>query len=125
MLKKTMTYTDFNDNKRTEDFYFNLTKAEIMEMEMGETGGMSKLLERIVAEQDSKKIIEHFKSIILKSYGEKSLDGKYFTKSKELSDAFSQTNAFNDLAVELYTNAEAAATFINAVIPQVPNQLAR
>lgn len=122
MLVKTITYTDFNDNTRTEDFHFNLTKAEVMEMEMRETGGMAKMLERIVQEQDSEKIIENFKAIILKAYGEKSADGRRFVKSKELSEAFSQTNAFNDLAVELYTNAEAAAAFINAIIPQVQEQ---
>ena len=119
MLKKTMTYTDFDGNERTEDFYFNLTKAEIMEMEMSETGGYSKLLEKIVAEQDSRKIIKNFKELILKSYGEKSLDGKKFVKSAELSEGFAQTNAFNDLAVELYTNADSAAAFVNAIIPQV------
>jgi hypothetical protein len=119
MLKKTMTYTDFDGNERTEDFYFNLTKAEVMEMEMSETGGYSKLLEKIVAEQDSRKIIKNFKELILKSYGEKSLDGKKFVKSTELSEGFAQTNAFNDLAVELYTNAESAAAFVNAIIPQV------
>ena len=119
MLKKTMTYTDFDGNTRTEEFHFNLTKAEIMEMEMCETGGMAKMLEKIVQEQDSKKIIQNFKEIILKAYGEKSADGRRFVKSKELSEAFSQTNAFNDLAVELYTNADAAAAFMNAIIPQV------
>ena len=122
MLKKTMTYTDFDDNTRTEDFYFNLTKAEVMEMEMGESGGMAKMLEKIVAEKDSKKIIENFRRIILKAYGEKSPDGRRFIKSQEISDAFSQTNAFNDLAVELYTDAEAAAAFMNSIIPQIPNQ---
>lgn len=122
MLVKTITYTDFDDNTRTEDFHFNLTKAEVMEMEMREAGGMAKMLERIVREQDSEKIIENFKAIILKAYGEKSADGRRFVKSKELSEAFSQTNAFNDLAVELYTNAEAAAAFINAIIPQVQEQ---
>ena len=121
MLKKTMTYTDFDNNTRTEDFYFNLTKAEIMEMEMGETGGMAKMLEKIVTEQDSKKIIENFKMIIMKAYGEKSADGRRFIKSKEISEAFSQTNAFNDLAVELYTNSEAAAAFMNSIIPQIPS----
>ena len=122
MLKKTMTYTDFDNNTRTEDFYFNLTKAEVMEMEMGESGGMAKMLERIVAEQDSKKIIENFKMIILKAYGQKSPDGRRFIKSEEISEEFAQTNAFNDLAVELYTNAEAAAAFMNSIIPQIPNQ---
>ena len=80
------------------------------------------MLERIVAEQDSKKIIENFKMIILKAYGQKSPDGRRFIKSEEISEEFAQTNAFNDLAVELYTNAEAAAAFMNSIIPQIPNQ---
>lgn len=121
MLKKTITYTDFEDNVRTEDFYFNLSKSEVMEMEMMESGGMSKMLQKIVSEQDSKKIIEHFKRIILASYGVKSPDGREFIKSPELSKSFSQTNAFDSLAVELYTNPESAAAFINAIIPQIPD----
>ena len=83
MLKKTIEYIDYEGNERKEDFYFNLTKAEVMEMEMGTTGGMKKMLEKIVAEQDSKRIIETFKDIIMRSYGEKSPDGKRFEKQKQ------------------------------------------
>lgn len=121
MLKKTIEYTDYEGNERKEDFYFNLTKAEVMEMEMGTTGGMKKMLEKIVAEQDSKRIIETFKDIIMRSYGEKSPDGKRFEKMRDgrrLADAFSQTEAYSELFMELATNAEAAATFINGIIPQ-------
>ena len=120
MLKKTMIYTDYNGNERTEDFYFNLTKAEVMEMEMGTAGGMQEFLNRIVAEQDSAKIIEMFKKIILKAYGQKSLDGKRFIKSDELSAEFSQTEAYSDLFMELASNAEAASAFINGILPVVP-----
>lgn len=119
MLKKTIKYTDFNGTERTEDFYFNLSKAEIMEMEMGTTGGMTAMLQKIIAEQDSKKIIEIFKDIILKSYGEKSLDGKRFVKSKELTDSFVQTEAYSDLFMELATNADAASNFIKGIVPKV------
>ena len=118
MLKKTMTYTDYANNQRTEDFYFNLTKAECLEMEMSEEGGMEQMLRRIIAAQDMPTIIATFKKIILKAYGEKSPDGRRFIKSKELSDAFSQTEAYSDLFIELSTNAEAAAKFINAVVPK-------
>jgi len=121
MLKKTITYTDFDGNERTEDFYFNLSKAEIMEMELGVNGGMSELLKRIVASQDTKQVIDIFKDIILKSYGEKSLDGKRFVKSKELSESFSQTEAYSDLFMELATDSEAAEGFIKAIIPDIPN----
>ena len=121
MLKKTITYTDFDGNNRTEDFYFNLTKAEVTEMEMSTDGGMAKLLKKIVDEQDSKKIIEHFKTLILNSYGEKSLDGKRFVKSNELRDSFVQSEAYSELFMELATNAEAASAFVNGILPTMTN----
>ena len=120
MLKKTISYTDFDGNERTEDFYFNLSKAEIMEMELGVVGGMTQMLNKIVATQDSKKIIETFKDIILKAYGEKSPDGRRFIKNQELTDAFSQTEAYSELFMELATNADAAAAFINGIAPKQP-----
>lgn len=118
MLKRTMTYTDYDGNQRTEDFYFNLTKAEVLEMELGTTGGMQKMLEKIVAEQDSRRIIEVFKDIITRAYGEKSADGKRFVKNAELTSAFTQTEAYSDLFMELATNAESASEFINGVVPK-------
>ena len=118
MLKKTITYTDYNGNERTEDFYFNLTKAEAMEMEMGTSGGLTETIKKIVAAQDSPSIIKIFKDFILKAYGEKSLDGKRFIKSKEISEAFSQTEAYSQLFMELATNADAAAEFVNGIVPQ-------
>jgi hypothetical protein len=121
MLKQTITYTDYDGNKRTEDFYFNLSKAEVAEMEMSAEGGLTKTLEKIVAEQDGKRIIEMFKDLILKAYGEKSLDGKRFIKSKELSEAFSQTEAYSELFMELAMNAEASAAFVNGIIPVMDN----
>lgn len=118
MLKKTISYTDFDGNQRTEDFYFNLTKAEVTEMQLGTEGGLTNLLNKIVAEQDSKRIIESFKDLILRSYGEKSPDGKRFIKNDDVRDAFAQTEAYSDLFMELATNAEMAAKFVNAIIPQ-------
>lgn len=120
MLKKTMTYTDFDGVTRTEDFYFNLTKAEVLVMEMGTTGGLQKMLEKIIAAQDTKRIIETFKDIVLHAYGEKSADGKRFIKSEEITKAFEQTEAFSDLFMELATNADAAAKFVNGIVPQMP-----
>ena len=122
MLKKTMTYTDYDGNERTEDFYFNLTKAEITEMEMSHDGGLVKLIEKIVAEQDVKRIIEIFKDLILNAYGEKSADGRRFIKNAEIKEAFSQTEAYSDLFIELASNADAAAEFVNGIIPQVPTK---
>lgn len=117
MLKKTITYIDYNGTERKEDFYFNLSKAEIMEMEMGTTGGMVEMINKIVAAQDAPAIIDVFKKMILKAYGEKSADGKRFIKSKELSEAFSQTEAYSQLFMELATDADAASKFVNGIVP--------
>jgi hypothetical protein len=117
MLKKTITYTDYNGVERKEDFYFNLSKAEVMEMELSTTGGLAEMIKRIVAAQDQPAIIKVFKDLILKAYGEKSPDGKRFIKSPELSDAFAQTGAYSILFMELATNDEAAAKFINGIVP--------
>ena len=119
MLKKTMTYTDYDGNERSEDFYFNLTKAELTEMEMSHDGGLVKLIEKIVAEQDVKRIIEIFKDLILNAYGEKSADGRRFIKNAEIKESFAQTEAYSDLFMELASNAESAAEFVNGIIPQV------
>lgn len=117
MLKKTINYTDYNGTERTEDFYFNLSEAEITEMELSTTGGLAAMLENVVKAQDGPSIVKIFKEIVLKSYGEKSPDGKRFIKSKELSEAFSQTEAYTKLFMGLATDADAAAAFINAVVP--------
>ena len=103
MLKKTITYIDYNGTERKEDFYFNLSKAEIMEMEMGTTGGMVEMINKIVAAQDAPAIIDMFKKMILKAYGEKSADGKRFIKSQ--------------LFMELATDADAASKFVNGIVP--------
>lgn len=117
MLKKTITYTDYNQVERTEDYYFNLTKAEVMEMEMSTSGGMAEMIQRIIAAQDSPAIIKIFKELILKAYGQKSPDGKRFIKSDEVSTAFAQTEAYSNLFMELATDADAAAKFVNGIIP--------
>lgn len=121
MLKKTITYTDYNGVERKEDFYFNLTKAEIMEMEMSTSGGLAEMIQRIVAAQDSPAIIKVFKELVLKAYGEKSLDGKRFMKEDEngkpLSDKFKETEAYSILFMELATDADKAAAFVNGITP--------
>lgn len=117
MLKKTIAYTDYNGTERKEDFYFNLSKAEIMEMEMSISGGLTETINRIVAAQDTPAIIKIFKDLILKAYGEKSMDGKQFIKDEKLSNAFSYTEAYSILFMELATDAKAAADFVNGIIP--------
>lgn len=117
MLKKVITYTDYNGTERTEPFYFNLTEAEIMEMEMTTTGGLAEMIQRVVDAQDAPAIIKIFKDLVLKAYGEKSADGKRFIKSEELSQGFAQTEAYSKLFMELATNDKAAAEFINGIVP--------
>ena len=121
MLKKTIKYEDYNGTEREEDFYFNLTKAELMEMEMSTTGGLAEMIQNIVKAQDAPAIIKVFKDLVLKAYGEKSADGKRFVKVNDagvpLSIAFSQTEAYSQLFMELATDAEAAANFVNGIIP--------
>ena len=120
MLKKTIVYTDYNDTERTEDFYFNLSKSEVLEMEMSTTGGLSAMLTNVVAAKDTPQIIKIFKELVLQSYGEKSLDGKRFVKNKELSEGFAQTEAYSNLFMELSTDADAATAFVTGIIPSAP-----
>ena len=117
MIKKTITYTDYNGTERKEDFYFNLTKAEVMEMEMSTKGGLAEMINRIIAAQDQPAIIKIFKDLIIKAYGVKSADGKRFMKSQEIIDEFVQTEAFSQLFMELATDADAAGKFVNGIVP--------
>ena len=117
MLKKTITYTDYNGVEKKEDFYFNLTKAEVVEMELTTTGGLAETITKIVDAKDIPAIVKIFKDLILKAYGEKSADGKRFVNSKELSEAFAQTEAYSELFMELATDADAAAKFVNGITP--------
>lgn len=118
MLKKTIEYTDYNDVKRKEDFYFNLTKAEIMEMELSTTGGLAEMIQKIIDTQDTPQIIKLFKDLVLKAYGEKSADGKRFIKNDDIRDGFAQTEAYSELFMELATDANAAASFVNGIVPK-------
>ena len=124
MLKKTFTYTDYNGVERTEDHYFNLNKAEVMEMEMSTKGGLAEMIQRIIAAQDAPAIIKVFKDLIRKAYGVKSADGKRFIKSEETWAEFEQTEAYSMLFMELATDADAASKFINAIVPADLNQQA-
>lgn len=116
MLIKEITYTDYNGNKRTEKFYFNISKAEIIKMDLQTPGGMKEKIETIINRQDIPKVAEMFEEIIMLSYGEKSDDGKYFKKSRELSETFTHTEAYSNLLVELISNPDKAAEFVREVI---------
>lgn len=117
MLKETITYVDYNGTERTENFYFNLTKTEVLEMEMGTAGGLAEMLQNIVDAKDQVAIIKVFKDLVLKAYGEKSPDGKRFIKSEEISTAFSQTEAYSQLFMKLALDSDAAARFVNGIVP--------
>lgn len=122
MLQKSIKYVDYNGVEREETFLFNLTKAELMEMELGTTGGLTGMIQKIIQTKDQPSIIKIFKELILKAYGEKSADGKRFIKTDEhgnpLSRAFSETEAYSNLFMELSTDDKAAAAFVNGIIPE-------
>lgn len=130
MIKKTITYVDFNGNERTEDFYFNLTKAELMRMELGVKGGMTEMMNRMIAAQDAPAMMEVFEELVRKSYGVKTPDGRGFVKRPEDYEAFKSTEAYSELYVELITDPNACAEFFNGVIPanlakQVEEEMAK
>nr|DAX52545.1 MAG TPA: hypothetical protein [Caudoviricetes sp.] len=122
MLQKSIKYVDYNGVEREETFLFNLTKAELMEMELGTAGGLTEMIQKIIQTKDQPSIIKIFKELILKAYGEKSADGKRFIKTDEhgnpLSRAFSETEAYSNLFMELSTDDKAAAAFVNGIIPE-------
>ena len=118
MVKKTIKYTDYNGKEREEDFYFNLSKVELLEMEMSTEGGLENKIKKIVESNDKPEIVKYFKDIIKQSYGKKSEDGKRFIKNPKDFEEFEQTEAYVNLFMELATNADAGANFINGIIPQ-------
>ena len=118
MYNKTVTYKDYKGNPRTEDFYFNLNKAELVELELSTKGGLTVMMDRIIAAQDNATLFKIFKDLVSKSYGVLSDDGRKFVKNQEVLDDFMQTEAYSIIFSELATNAEAAAEFFNNVIPQ-------
>lgn len=121
MIKETRTYTDYNGVQRTEDFYFNLNKAELVEMQYSVDGGFAETLQKIIDAQETTELIKIFKELVLKAYGKKSLDGRRFEKSEEISREFAQTEAYSDLFMELATDADKASKFINGILPAETN----
>ena len=118
MLKKTITYSGFDGTQYTEDFWFGLTKGDLIEMEANTPGGMQEYLKQIAQAQDVRAVLDMFKELIFKSYGKKSPDGKRFIRSRELSEEFSQTNAYDVLLMEIFSDESAAAAFVNGILPQ-------
>lgn len=118
MLKKTMTYEDYNGQTVTEDFYFSISKAELIELEIksGE-GGYSGLLKKIIASQDNVAMLGTFKDIIAMSVGRRSDDGKRFIKSDEIMMDFQQSPAYDQLLLSFYTDENAAVEFVTGIVP--------
>lgn len=119
MLKKTITYTDYNGEERTEDFYFNLTKAELVEMEVEAEGGMNEQLTKAIKSEDSFAILNFFKDTIKRAYGEKSEDGRRFVKDPKKTEEFLQTEAYSEMFIELASDENAAAAFVEGIIPKM------
>lgn len=117
MYVKEMEYTDFNGVTRKEKFYFNLTKAEILELELGKAGGLTEYIRKIIEAQDTPTIMSLFKTLLLKSYGVKSDDGRRFIKNDQVREDFEQTQAFSDLYMLLALDDEEASKFVNAIVP--------
>lgn len=117
MVKKTVEYVDYNGVERKEDHYFNFNKAEVLEMEMSTEGGLAEKIQKIIDSKDQVEIIKLFKDLVLKSYGVKSDDGKRIIKSAEITKAFTETEAYSEIFMELATNADAAAAFVKGIIP--------
>jgi len=125
MLKRNITYEDFDGNKVTEQFYFNISKSELVEMEYSYKDGFGETLQRIVKSENKGELLNIFKTLVLNAYGEKSEDGKRFIKSQELRDQFVQSLAYDALFMELATDDGAAAEFVTGVLPKdLANEMA-
>lgn len=117
MLKKSITFTDFNGEKVTEDHYFHLSKADLVELEMSKQGGLAAWIQRVVESEDGNAIMREFKHLILSAYGKRSEDGRRFVKNEALRDEFVSSEAYSELFMELITDADAAGKFVNGIIP--------
>ena len=118
MYKITETYTDYDDNQRTEDFYFNYSEAELADLQFSVSGGLAGMINKIIKTNDMPKLVELFRELIQKAYGEKSNDGRRFMKSPELTKEFTETVAYSQIYMRLATDSKAAQEFINKVIPK-------
>lgn len=117
MLTKTIEFVDFNGNKRKENHYFNLTKSEIMKMEMSTKGGLTEMINNVISAQDTPAILKIFEDLVEASYGRKDADGRGFVKSKEIFNEFKFTNAYDELFIELISDPQKAADFFNGLVP--------
>jgi hypothetical protein len=120
MLQKKVNYVDYKRVQRSEVFFFNLSKAEVAEMELSHKGGLSEKIKRITeSDTNEDEIVKIFKEVIIKSYGVVSDDGRRFIKSEQMRSEFEQSAAYSELFMQLATDAEAAAAFFNGIMPQI------
>lgn len=124
MLKKVISYTNYDGVKKTKTCYFHMSKAEVAEWEMSISGGLSEWLKAVIETQDAPTLMKLFKEIITRSYGIKSADGDRFEKSEVISTEFTQTGAYNELFIELFTKEGAMAEFVKAILPDDLNETA-
>lgn len=123
MYTMTRTYTDWNGMERTEEFRFNLTKAALMEMQYEQEGGMKEYLQRIIDSKNQKELMKMFKDLVLRAYGEKSDDGKFFIQNEETKARFAATPVYSEIFMELSTDANKASEFVNGIMPVDLNQI--
>lgn len=121
MIKKTITYTDYRGVTRTDDFYFNYSRAELIEMEASTDGGLQEKIDKIAKSKSPKQAMPFIKDIILGAYGIKSDDGIRFHKSEEIRKSFEESEAYSELLMEFINDAvsggaEKVAQFINGLI---------
>ena len=118
MLKKTITYTDYDGMERTEDFWFNLSKTELTKLDAELPGGVLGVLRKIIDKKDRKALVDFIETLLLRSYGEKTLDGKRFVKTPEMAEEFMQTPAYDEVFMSVLSDTDSQTSFINGVIPQ-------
>lgn len=118
MLKKTITYTDYNGDERTEDFYFNISRGEMLDMQLSTPGGYDTKIQQVLDSRDYVSMYAIFKDLVNRSYGIKSDDGKRFIKSEKLLEEFKQTEAYSNLFMEFVQSPDFADTFVNGVFPK-------
>lgn len=118
MLQQVIKFKNHEGKDVERTCYFNLMKSEVMELEMSTKGGLTEMIQQIVEAQDAPQIIAVFKKLILLAYGEKDPDGEHFNKSPEISARFANSLAYSELFMQLATNADAAAAFVNGIVPK-------
>lgn len=124
MISWPITYTDYNGDTVKETCYFNIDKAELIQMQFDVNGTYNQYIERISQEHDLQRLGAEFTKLILGAYGKKSDDGRRFIKSEELTLSFKQSPAYSELLMQLLTDEEKAAKFMRGILPADLNETA-